>query len=93
MSTFDTDTFEIWADFLTAAAESDNPVEQIVAILVEFEGHVYNRALNDVQLSFEKRALPGSELIKKMQLSTRYVSSDIFPSNVIPFKARKPSGD
>lgn len=91
MSSFDVDTFELWADFLTAAATSENPVERIIGILVEFEGHVYNRALSDVAMNFQSRALPGIDLIKKMQLSTRYVSSDIFPPNVIPLHHPKPT--
>lgn len=91
MSNFDVDTFELWADFLTAAAITENPVERIIAILVEFEGHVYNRALSDVARSFQSQSLPGVELIEKMQLSTRYVSSDVFPPNVVPLHPIKPS--
>lgn len=46
--------YEVWADLFFEALRSEDPRQRIISLLLEFEGGVYNRALNDVLLNFEK---------------------------------------
>jgi len=46
--------YEVWADLFFEALRTDDPRKRIISLLLEFEGGIYNRALNDMLLNFEK---------------------------------------
>lgn len=81
--------YEVWADLVFNATQTDNPRKRIISLLLEFEGGVYNRALNDVLLSAEKNKdqKADAQSIRSMLLSTNSLPSErnINSADIIPF--------
>lgn len=90
MSSDSFDIYEVWADLYHHAALSSEPRQTIIALLIEFEGEVYNRALNDVLLNLEHKPKTGNDLdiVRRMWLSSREIPVSGFQNNVLPFPDR-----
>lgn len=81
--------YEVWTDLVVDACRADDPRHRVLSLLLEFESGVYNRALNDVLLNFEKdkERHADAALIRKMLLSSCVCSDDprVEKADVIPF--------
>lgn len=71
--------YDVWAELVQDACQTEDPRSKIISLLLEFESGVYNRALNDVLLNLEKSKSNRADvkMIKRLLLGTNVCSEDI----------------